>query len=209
MIRKIPALSRFCELAVLASACLLALPVRAGAVDAAGAGQVVLQKMTMASGDPATINDHLQKLIGSWYQSPDNFSEAGKAWMKENGITDFYDTFSWGTNKAWVDFGDYRVANSEDEKTGVGIISWHTGFKHLRFRESGARGGLVEGMLEIKDENTIVRHYEFFRPDGTVSYHSDAWVFDPQNTQCFSWLSTDYKDGVAKERAARKFCKKK
>jgi hypothetical protein len=163
--------------------------------------------MQSASGNPAEMAGTLEKLIGSWHQSPDNFSDATKAWMSENNISDYYDTFSWGTNKAWIDFADYRVIDSVAEKTGVGIISWHTGFKHLRFREAGSEGGFVDGMLEIVDDNTFIRHFEFFAPDGEVSYYSDTWAFDPQNPECFTWQSTAYEGGEAKDYPDRKFCK--
>ena len=93
------------------------------------------------------------------------------------------------------------------EKTGTGMLSWHTGFKHLRFREAGSRGGFVDGMLEIKDDNTFVRHFEFFAPDGKVSYQSDTWTFDPLDPACFSWQTTAYQDGEPKEYPARAFCK--
>lgn len=169
---------------------------------------LVLQKLQVASGDPESLNATLEKLIGSWHQSPENFNDETKAWMLENKITDFYDTFSWGTNKAWIDFGDYRVVEGKPEQTGVGIISWHTGFKHLRFRESGARGGFVDGMLEIKDENTIVRHYEFFNPQGEVSYSSDTWTFNPEDLNCFTWQTTAHNEnGSPTEYPGRKFCK--
>lgn len=174
----------------------------------ASVDNLVLQKLKLASGDSELLEATLEKLIGSWHQSPDNFNDEAKAWMLENKVTDFYDTFSWGTNKAWIDFGDYRVVEGQEKKTGVGIISWHTGFNHLRFRESGASGGFVDGMLEIKDENTIVRHYEFFNPQGEVSYSSDTWVFDPEDLSCFIWQSTAYgTDGKPTEYPGRKFCK--
>ncbi|HNP62414.1 MAG TPA: hypothetical protein PKH39_00685 [Woeseiaceae bacterium] len=189
--------------------CAASLAARAAVAEQNGeTGNVVLEKMRMDSGDPETVSLTFEKLIGTWHQSPDNFSEAGKAWMLENKISGFYDSFSWGTNKAWIDFGDFRIVDGEPEKTGVGMISWHTGFKHMRFRESGARGGLVEGMIEIRDDNTFVRHYEFFSPDGRVSYHSDTWSFDPENPTCFSWQSTAWEDGGPKHHPARLFCKK-
>ncbi len=190
-----------------ATALSLAAPAEAGE-DGVDTGNVVLEKMRMASGDRETTSSTFEKLIGTWHQSPDNFSEAGKAWMAENNITGFYDSFSWGTNKAWIDFGDFRIVDGKPEKTGVGMISWHTGFQHMRFRESGARGGLVEGMIEVRDENTFVRHYEFFAPDGRVSYHSDTWSFDPENTKCFSWQSTAWEDGKPKHHPAKRFCRK-
>lgn len=182
-------------------------PEPAAQSESAKADNIVLEKLRSASGDPATLNSILEKLIGTWHQSPDNFSEEGKAWMRENGITDFYDTFSWGTDKAWIDFGDYRVVNGVAKKTGTGMLSWHTGFKHLRFREAGSRGGFVDGMLEIKDDNTFIRHFEFFAPDGKVSYQSDIWTFDPMNPDCFSWQSTIYGDGEPTAYPARQFCK--
>ena len=100
----------------------------------------VLAKLKLASGDQATLDTTLEKLIGSWYSAAENYDEENLAWMKENGISDFYDTFTWGTNKAWIDFGNYRVKDGNSENTGVGMISWHTGFQHMRLRESGARG---------------------------------------------------------------------
>ncbi|MFK7888744.1 MAG: hypothetical protein AB8G16_17945 [Gammaproteobacteria bacterium] len=172
------------------------------------AGNIVLTKLKTPSGDPATIATSLEKLIGTWHQSPDNFSDAAKAWMKENHISDFYDTFARGTDKAWIDFGDYRVVNGEPRKTGVGMISWHAGWKHLRFRESGARGGYVDGMLEVVDDQTFVRHFEFFAPDGSVSYRSDTWSFSPDDTSCFTWQTTVYEDKVPKPQAPRVFCKR-
>ena len=168
----------------------------------------VLAKLDMASGDLKTLGATMEKLMGSWYSSPKNFNEEAKAWMAENNITDYYDTFSWGTNKAWIDFGDYRTVAGKPEKTGVGVISWHTGFKHLRFRESGARGGLVDGMIEIKDQNTFVRHYEFFTPKGDVKYRSDSWTFNPENPNCFMWQTTTYKGVEPTTHPAREYCKK-
>ncbi len=166
------------------------------------------KKLTMASGDLAKLGDVMEKLIGEWHSMPENYNEEDKVWMSKNKISDYYDTFSWGTNKAWIDFGDYRVVDGKVEKTGVGMISWHSGFKHLRFRESGARGGLVDGMIEIKDENTFVRHYEFFSPKGQVSYSSDTWTFDPATPNCFIWQSTGYKGVEAVTYPGRKYCKK-
>jgi hypothetical protein len=193
-------------LAALVTACTPELPTQ-DPIQTVPFDNVVLQKLKMSSGDPAELEGILEKLIGSWHQSPENFSDAAKAWMLENDISGFYDTFSWGTNKAWIDFGDFRISNGEPEKMGVGMISWHTGFKHLRFRESGARGGFVDGMIEIVDENTLIRHFEFFAPDGAVSYYTDTWTFDPTNTECFTWQSTAYENGEPDVGPARKFCK--
>jgi len=172
------------------------------------ASHPVLAKLKLASGDQATLDTILEKLIGSWHSAAENYDEEDLAWMKENGISDFYDTFTWGTNKAWIDFGDYRVKDGNAEKTGVGMISWHTGFQHMRFRESGARGGLVDGMIEIKDEHTFIRHYEFFTPKGEVKYRSDSWTFDPTNLNCFIWQTTTYKGNEPTTYPGRKYCKK-
>jgi len=78
----------------------------------------------------------------------------------------------------------------------------------MRFRESGARGGLVDGMIEIKDENTFIRHYEFFTPKGEVKYRSDSWTFDPANLNCFIWQTTTYKGNEPTTYPGRKYCKK-
>ncbi|MGV6819828.1 MAG: hypothetical protein ACWA5T_04945 [Parvularcula sp.] len=168
---------------------------------------LVAQKMSMASGDKATINDVMEKLIGEWHQSPENFGERAQEWMKENNVSGFYDTFSWGPNKAWINFGDFQIKDEKPVQTGIGMISWHPGFQHLRFRESGGRGGFVDGMIEIVDDNTFVRHYQFYNPDGEMSYYSDNWIFDPEMPNCFIWQSIGYKNGVAEPGQKRKFCR--
>ncbi len=197
----------FCLLTTLVAACTPDSASQPESSEPEPVANVVLQKLQSESGDAAEWVATLDKLIGTWHQSPDNFSEAGKAWMAENNISGFYDTFSWGTNKAWIDFGDFRIVNGVAEKTGVGMISWHTGFKHLRFRESGARGGFVDGVIEIVDENVFIRHFEFFAPDGAVSYYSDTWTFKPDDTECFTWQSTSYENGEPAIGPARTFCK--
>ena len=169
---------------------------------------IVAQKLTMASGDLSKLGIILEKLMGEWHQSPSNFNEGTKKWMAENNITGFYDTFSWGTDKGWISFGDYQIKDGKPRQTGTGMISWHSGYKHLRFRETGARGGFVDGMIEIVDENTFIRHYQFHAPDSTMSYRSDTWAFNPANPNCFIWQSTAYKDGAPQAFPGREFCKK-
>lgn len=169
---------------------------------------IVAQKLSMASGDLKTLDTVMEKLIGEWHQDPQNFSEAGKAWMKKNNISGFYDTFSWGPNKAWMNFGDFQIKDGKPLQTGIGMISWHPGFQHLRFRESGGRGGFVDGMIEIIDDNTFVRHYAFFPPNTEKpEYYSDTWTFNPKTPNCFYWQSAGYENGVAKPGKKRKFCK--
>lgn len=169
---------------------------------------IVAQKLTMASGDFETIHDVMEKLIGEWHQSPENFSERAQEWMQENNVSGFYDTFSWGPNKAWINFGDFQIKNDQPVQTGIGMISWHPGYEHLRFRESGGRGGFVDGMIEIVDDNTFVRHYQFYKPNGEMSYYSDNWIFDPDNPNCFIWQSIGYENGIAQMGKKREFCRK-
>ena len=169
---------------------------------------IVAQKLTMASGDLSKLGVVLEKLMGEWHQSPSNFNEGTQKWMAENNITGFYDTFSWGTDKGWINFGDYQIKDGKPRKTGTGMISWHSGYNHLRFRETGARGGFVDGMIEIVDDNTFIRHYQFHAPDSTMSYRSDTWAFNPANPNCFIWQTTGYKDGAPQAYPGREFCKK-
>lgn len=152
--------------------------------------------------------EHLTALIGEWHPLPEGFDEGTKTWMTKNNISDYYVGFGWGTDKGWIDFGDYRVQNDKIRRHGTGIIAYHHGLHDIAFREQGSDSVSVDGTIEIIDEYTFKRHIKAYWPKGLIRNRMDLWAIDKTNPNCMEWSITFYKDGKTYPNPPTHWCKK-
>lgn len=151
--------------------------------------------------------ERLAALIGEWHPAPEGFGEDTKAWMSKNDISDYYVGFTWGTDKSWINFGDYRVVSDKIREHGKGIIAYHHGLHEIAFREQGSDSVSVDGTVEIIDPLTFKRHIKAYWPKGLVRNRMDLWAIDKNNPNCMDWTITFTKDGKEYPNPSSKWCK--
>lgn len=128
-------------------------------------------------------------LIGKWHPDPNSLSGGFKQWRKDNGITDNWIEFAWGSDHQWMLFGDWQRKANKDRHTGAGLIAYDPAGYRIVFTEHGIRGAMVAGTLERVSPTEIVRDIVVTRTD-TSWRQVDRWVWSVDTNDCFDWTTT-------------------
>lgn len=134
--------------------------------------------------------EEFEILIGKWHPDPTSLSKGFKQWRNDNGITDNWIEFGWGSDHQWMLFGDWQRKADKDRHTGAGLIAYDPAEYRIVFTEHGIRGAMVAGTLERVSPTEIVRDIVVTRTD-TSWRQIDRWVWSSNNNDCFDWTTTN------------------
>lgn len=149
----------------------------------------------------------LEKLLGEWHPDRKTLSDNYLAYLEENNITDSYVTFNWGTNRKWMEFGDYRVEGGNLINSGFGFLGYNPIRREIAFREQGVEGAAVNGTVKVVSEIMFERWIEVDRADGTTRRRLDVWDFSQGDGDCFVWTTSFYLEDEIYESPSYEMCK--
>jgi hypothetical protein len=146
-------------------------------------------------------------LIGRWHPDPDSLSDGVRQWREENGISDNWIEFGWGSERQWMRFGDWQRRNGEDRHAGAGLVAYDPARLTVMFTEHSIRGASVVGTLERVSPTEIVRDIVVTRTD-TRWRQIDRWVWTAEEDEaCFEWTATYINAQGRNEGPANRWCR--
>ncbi len=149
--------------------------------------------------------DAYSALEGNWEMDPTGLSADIQSMREEQGISRNWVSFSFGTDRQWIEFGDWREQKGIFRKTGAGLIAFSPREQQVIFTEHGARGAAVHGTLKKADDGSFVRDISVSRTD-TAWRQVDRWVM-ADNGRCFSWTTEFFRNGEGLQDSTSRYCR--
>jgi hypothetical protein len=146
-----------------------------------------------------------EMLEGEWHMDYSQLPEDARAAQAEQGVSGNHVTFAYGTDRQWMEFGDYQTLNGTVRHTGAGLIAFSPQDQHVTFLEHGARGASVMGTLEMVSESVFERSIVVARTDRSWR-QVDRWEFDADGA-CFTWTSRFARNGATSDGEPRRWCR--
>lgn len=151
------------------------------------------------------ILSDFEMIEGEWHMDYEQLSEEARAAQTGRGVSGNHITFTYGTDRQWMEFGDFQTLNGSVRHTGSGLIAFSPRDQHVTFLEHGARGASVTGTLKKVSDRVFERSITVARTDRSWR-QVDRWEFDSDGT-CFTWTSRFARNGETSDGSPRRWCR--
>lgn len=151
------------------------------------------------------VLDEYAMLEGEWVLDQANLTGEMREAQASQGILASGITFTYGTDRQWMAFDDWRELAGGRKATGIGLLAFSPREQQVIFTEHGARGAAVHGTLEKTGERTFLRSISVSRTD-TAWRQRDEWTFDADG-RCFEWQAAYSRNGEDRAGPATRYCR--